>query len=217
MRKFLSKVLLKITDKKSILDLLDIQELNKRLTNSRIVKCNNQVTMRENSRFYEEAVVFNFNADKSKILISENTHIRGELLVFKYDGKISIGDNCFIGAGSKIWSGEFVEIGNNVLISHNVNIIDTNSHEINHLERAERFKELINNGHWKTKGSIKTSPIIIEDFVWISFNAIILKGVTVGKGAIVAAGAVVTKDVPAWSIVAGNPARVVRMIPEDER
>ncbi|HBN4333859.1 TPA: maltose O-acetyltransferase, partial [Escherichia coli] len=57
----------------------------------------------------------------------------------------------------------------------------------------------------------------IGDNVWIGFQAAILKGVTIGEGAVVAARAVVTKDVPAWSVVAGNPAKVVKEIPRDMR
>jgi acetyltransferase-like isoleucine patch superfamily enzyme len=60
-------------------------------------------------------------------------------------------------------------------------------------------------------------PVKINDRVWIGFNSIILKGVTIGEGGIVGAGSVVTKDVPPYTIVAGNPARVIREIPIDER
>ncbi|NNE14186.1 MAG: acyltransferase [Saprospiraceae bacterium] len=149
--------------------------------------------------------------------IGDNTHIRGQLLIFKYGGKIKIGTDCYIGEGTKIWSGDSIEIGNNVLISHNVNIIDTNSHEINSKIRNERYKDLLLNGHWVDKGEIITEAIVIEDNAWISFGVIILKGVKIGKGAIVAAGAVVTKDVDEWTIVAGNPAEVKRKIPIEER
>ncbi len=61
--------------------------------------------------FYENAVVYNFQMDNSKIFIGRNTHIRGELLVFKYGGKISIGDDCYVGEGTRIWSGESLIIG----------------------------------------------------------------------------------------------------------
>lgn len=61
------------------------------------------------------------------------------------------------------------------------------------------------------------APVKISDKVWIGFNSIILKGVTIGEGAVVGAGSVVTKDVPAWTVVAGNPARIIREIPENER
>lgn len=59
---------------------------------------------------------------------------------------------------------------------------------------------------------VDSQPIVVKNKAWIGFNSIILKGITIGEGAIVAAGSVVTKDVPAYSIVAGNPARVVRLI-----
>ena len=57
---------------------------------------------------------------------------------------------------------------------------------------------------------VKTKPIVIEDDVWVGFNSIILKGVTIGKGSIVAAGSVVSKDVEPFTVVAGNPALVIK-------
>ena len=99
-----------------------------------------------------------------------------------------------------------------MLISHNVNIIDTNSHELDAVERSERYKSLLLDGPWTTKGSIMSDPIEIHDYAWISFGAVILKGVIIGEGAIVAAGAVVVNDVPPYSVVVGNPARVVKKL-----
>jgi acetyltransferase-like isoleucine patch superfamily enzyme len=170
------------------------------------------VTLGNESKFYIESKIHNFQKDPEKILVGDNTHIRGELLLFKYGGSISIGDNCYMGEGSRIWSGDKVTIGNNVLISHNVNIIDTNSHELDYEERSERYKDLIANGHWNEKGSIHTEPIHIGDDVWISFGAIILKGLSIGRGSIVAAGAVVTENVPEFVVVAGNPAKIVKKL-----
>lgn len=160
--------------------------------------------------FKMSANVENISKNRNKINIGNNTIIEGELLVFNYGGRILIGDNVYVGTNSKIWSGDSISIGNNVLISHNVNIVDTNSHELNHLERAAGYKSLTKNGHPKDKTSIITGRIIIEDYVWISFGVTILKNVRIGKGAIIAAGSVVTKDVEPFSIVAGNPARVVK-------
>ena len=56
------------------------------------------------------------------------------------------------------------------------------------------------------------SPVVIEDYVWIGMNSIILKGVTIGKGAVVAAGSVVTKSVPPMTVVGGNPAEVIKKV-----
>ena len=57
---------------------------------------------------------------------------------------------------------------------------------------------------------VPTAAVRIEDKVWIGFNVIVLKGVTIGEGAVVGAGSVVVNDVPAWSVAVGNPARVIR-------
>ena len=69
---------------------------------------------------------------------------------------------------------------------------------------------MIDSGSWIEKKNITTSPITIKDYAWISFGATILKGVTIGRGAIVSANAVVTKDVPDFTMVAGNPAKTVK-------
>lgn len=74
---------------------------------------------------------------------------------------------------------------------------------------------------WKLKRkdwqNVKISRLTICDKSWIGFNSILLKGITVGEGAIVGAGSVVTKDVPPWTIVAGNPAKIIREIGVNER
>ncbi|WP_158587746.1 acyltransferase [Algoriphagus lacus] len=176
------------------------------------LSCKNDVTFGMGTKFTRTAKVENISKNKKNINIGNFSRIEGRLVVFKYGGRIDMGDFVYIGTGSNIWSGESVFIGNNVLISHNVNIIDTNSHEIDHYEREIRYKSLLNYGHPIDKSSIITGPIVIEDNVWISFGASILKNVTIGKGSIVAACSVVTKDVPSFCLVAGNPAKVVKKL-----
>ena len=207
MRRLVTKIIIKLIDI-SFLEKILFEKKELRLADA----CEKQVTLGRGSQFYAESRVDNLQSKEDFIIIGERTHIRGQLLVFKHSGHISIGNDCYIGEGTRIWSGESLTIGNNVLISHNVNIIDTNSHEIDFRERAERYKDLIKNGHWNDKGSIITSPIVIKDNAWISFNVTILKGVTIGKGAIVAAGSVVTKDIHDFEVVAGNPAKVIKKL-----
>ena len=86
--------------------------------------------------------------------------------------------------------------------------------EIEYLIRAERYKELITKGFPASKSTIITKPIIIEDHVWINPNSIILPGVVIGKGAIIAAGSVVTKNVDPFTMVAGNPAKYIKKVPQ---
>src|SRR5665213_2490341 len=77
-------------------------------------------TLGNGSRFLKQASVVNMQKDKTKIVIGRNSRIRGELLVFRYGGEIQIGDVCYIGEGTRLWSGERITIGNYVGIAHNV-------------------------------------------------------------------------------------------------
>lgn len=201
--------------KKIIFEILRLSKIHKVIFDIKeletIRSCTNAVTNYGGS-FYSSANVVNMGGNKMDIKIGENTHIRGELLTFKYGGRIFLGENCFLGENSKIWSGESILIGNDVLISHNVNIMDSSAHEIDFLERSDSFKSLLINGFPSEKGSILTSPIVIENNVWINFNTIILRGVTIGKGSIIAAGSVVTKDIPPFVLAGGNPCKVLKYL-----
>jgi acetyltransferase-like isoleucine patch superfamily enzyme len=192
---------------------ISTHEIREILERESIISCERNSLKEDSSRFYAQASVNNFQHKRDSISIGSDSHIRGTLQVFAYGGSIRIGNYCYIGENSHIWSGDKIEIGNNVLISHQVNIIDSNSHEINAFERAEGYKHILTKGHPKEKGSILTAPILIKDNVWISFGCIILKGVTIGEGAVVAAGSVVIKDVAPYSLVAGNPARFIKDLP----
>jgi acetyltransferase-like isoleucine patch superfamily enzyme len=162
------------------------------------------------------ARIRNAFGDSDRIVIGSHSHVRGELLVLGHGGRISIGKWCYVGVDTRIWSGVSIEIGNRVLISHSVNIFDNLSHPIRASERHEQARQIFTAGHPRNI-SLDDRPIKICDDAWIGACAMVMRGVTVGPGGIVAAGAVVTKDVPAYSIVAGNPAVVIRELSPDER
>ena len=130
-----------------------------------------------------------------------------------FGGKISVGENTYIGQGTSIQSKEKVTIGNNVIIANNVVILDNNNHPTSAVQRMQMSMcdDYIHDELWSWKYA-DSAPITIEENTWIGRDVRILKGVTVGKGSIVALGAIVTKDVPPYSIVAGNPARVVKKL-----
>jgi acetyltransferase-like isoleucine patch superfamily enzyme len=162
------------------------------------------------------ARIKNILGDSDKIVIGGHSHIAGELLIFGHGGKITIGEWCYVGVDTRIWSAASIEIGNRVLISHSVNIFDNLTHPLQASKRHEQVKQIFTSGHPR-KISLDEKPIKISDDAWIGACAMVLRGVTVGEGGIVAAGSVVTRDVPAYSIVAGNPAVVVRELSLDER
>ena len=100
-----------------------------------------------------------------------------------------------------------LEIGNYVSIAPGVIFLLDVNHQINTLTTFPLYTRLFSPNPLDANSK---GPLIIEDEVWIGTNAILVSGITIGKGAIIAAGAIVTKDVPPYSIVGGNPARIIR-------
>jgi acetyltransferase-like isoleucine patch superfamily enzyme len=154
--------------------------------------------------------IYNLQNKTDLITIGDNTCLRGELLIFAHGGSIKIGDYCYIGHGTRIWSAKNIVIGNRVLISHNVNIFDSDTHNINDpVARHNHYKEILLKNHPDVV-DLNEKEVIIEDDAFIACQSIILKGVTLGRGA------VVTKSVEPFTVVAGNPAKVIRKIEEPQ-
>jgi len=172
--------------------------------------------LREGAVLGKTARIRNNRGSSSKIVIGPHTHVAGELFLFAHGGEITIGEWCFVGEGSRIWSSASVKIGNRVNISHSVNIFDSRTHPLRAQDRYEQVKTILKEGHPR-EISLGECPVTICDDAWIGAGAIVLRGVTVGEGAIVGAGSVVTKNVQPYSIVAGNPAVLVRQLSSDER
>jgi len=168
------------------------------------------------TRFFSTSRVINNTGNVQDIKIGKNTIVKGELLNFAHGGEISIGDYCYIGDDARIWSAKGIKIGNRVLISHNVNIFDNLTHPLNASKRHAQFREIVTTGHPQDI-DLGEKVVEIQDDVLIGCMSVVLRGVTIGRGAIIGAGSVVTKNVPAWTVVAGNPAVKIREIPENER
>lgn len=142
----------------------------------------------------------------TKIVIGENTHIF-EFVVIRAvggSGDVIIGDNCYINACSVLYSGNGIAMGKYVLVGPCTVIAPAN----HAFERRDEF--IRHQGFMPSKGGV-----VIEDDVWIGANCVILDGAYIRRGAIVAAGSVVNNEVPEYAIVAGTPAEVVSMRPEN--
>jgi acetyltransferase-like isoleucine patch superfamily enzyme len=119
--------------------------------------------------------------------------------------RLHIGDNFYIGRYSQIECD--AEIGDDVILANCVALVGRYDHHYQQLGTGIRMASQIRDGDYDWKGL--NSCVTIGNDVWIGFGAIVLSGVTIGEGSIVAAGSVVTKDVPEYTIVGGNPARKI--------
>jgi acetyltransferase-like isoleucine patch superfamily enzyme len=150
-----------------------------------------------------------------RIEVGTKCLIHGTLITATAEARIVIGSNVFISGHSQIDCVCSVRVEDDVMISFESLIFDSDHHSQSLSVRLRDIQDWRHGYHdWTTTPS---SPVLIRRGAWIGARTIILKGVTVGVGSVVGAGAVVTKDVPDWTVVAGNPARVIREIPENER
>ncbi|WP_029079935.1 DapH/DapD/GlmU-related protein [Bradyrhizobium sp. th.b2] len=165
------------------------------------------------ARLMPTARIRNIRGDSDCIVIGANSIIRGELLTFAHGGRIEIGSWCYVGENSRIWSAGSVRIGDRVLIAHDVNVFDNLTHPVDHVARHRQIQEMFTKGHPRQL-DLDERPVMINDDAWIGAGVFLTRGVRIGARAIVAAGSVVTGDVAEDTVVAGNPARLVRSVLE---
>jgi acetyltransferase-like isoleucine patch superfamily enzyme len=158
----------------------------------------------------------NESGRKERIIIGHHCRVNGSLMC-KENGLIQLGNFTTLQNNAHILCLTSVKIGHFVGIADGTIITDNNNHSIDPIERVKHRIRVAPGGEgypgmgngWELSES---APTVIEDVVWIGANATILKGVVVGEGAVVAKNAVVTKSVPPYTLVAGNPAKIVREI-----
>jgi acetyltransferase-like isoleucine patch superfamily enzyme len=156
--------------------------------------------------------------DRTYLTVGDNCFLSASFVFEAKTGEICLGDRCYLGANTSILCRSRVSLGNDVTIAWDVMIYDHDSHSMDWRDRAkavqlfyERYGEsdCFDRLDWS---NVRSAPIVIHDRVWIGFGATVLKGVTIGEGAIVAARSVVTQDVEPYTVVAGNPARAIRKL-----
>jgi acetyltransferase-like isoleucine patch superfamily enzyme len=147
-------------------------------------------------------------APRDRVTIGEDSVVRG-ILRNEASGRIQIGRFVYVGDGALLSAAGQVRVDDGVLIAHGAQILDNDSHPVDAAEREAHFRSLLGY-HDGVRVTLPAVPVHLERRCWIGLNAIVLKGVTVGVDSIVAAGAMVTRDVPTGVVVAGNPAAVVK-------
>lgn len=139
--------------------------------------------------------------NKGRLIIGDRVRIASDVATTELgvgpNGCLDIGDSAFINYGCSIAATLSVRIGARCNIGSHVTIMDNDFHQLD----PERRNELP-----------PSAPIVLEENVWLGVRVVVLRGVTIGAGSVVAAGSIVVRDVPARSLAGGVPARVIRAL-----
>ncbi len=163
--------------------------------------------------YLETTQIFRFMRSKRSRAIELGAHVScyaGVSFAVGEHGACKVGDFTLLN-GALIMADERIEIGSHCLVSWNVGIADSDFHPIDAAQR--RLDTMALAPFYRNRPPrppLRTAPVIIKDNVWIGMNAVILKGITIGENSVIAAGAVVSNDVPMNVVVAGNPAVIVK-------
>ncbi|MET4231300.1 acetyltransferase-like isoleucine patch superfamily enzyme [Bradyrhizobium sp. I1.8.5] len=149
----------------------------------------------------------------NRLTIGDESIIHANITFEDEGADVRIGSRSYIGLSNLICFRN-VSIGDDVLVSWGATIVDHDSHNLQWDLRRNDVRDW-GRGH-KDWSHVPTAPVVIADRAWIGFNVTVLKGVTIGESAVVAACSVVTRDVPPNALVAGNPARIIRMLNDSD-
>lgn len=180
------------------------------------------LTCRTRKKILKKAILlgtkYNFNyrsgvdlvdgAKQEQVILHDHVDMYGRIVVC-HKGTVIMGEYSKIGIGTKLIAVNNITIGKYTAIADNTTIVDNNNHPIDP-EYRRKMRETPHGSDMRQWKHAANAPIIIGENVWIGTNARICKGVHIGDNAIIAACSVVTKDVPANAVVAGNPAKIVK-------
>lgn len=203
--------------------ILDILKRKKTVVTS-LEKYKNYFTKKDTTFMQNSTIRFDVVdqiEDRKYVTIGEKGIINAHFIFESGKGEIVIGNNVHLG-GVTFISRNKIEIHNDVTMAWGIMIYDHNSHSVNWEDRKNDNQQCYddymnyngNNVVNKDWSFVVDAPIVIESKVWVGFDATILKGVKIGEGAVIGAKSVVTKNVEPWTVVAGNPAVVVKYLPE---
>lgn len=156
-------------------------------------------------------VVNNLSGDPARVTVGDCCNLAVSIHC-EARGQVHIGNHVFMSATTKIRCDYGIRVGNYCMFGPDVRLWDTRNHPLSVSQRERQARQIC-------RGKVDSyeaggGPILLEDNVWLCMDVIVLAGVTIGHGSVVAAGSVVTKDVPAMSLAAGVPARVISSVPE---
>lgn len=173
--------------------------------------------VRERARFAASAIIGD-SADVRSVgspeyvTIGDFSYIDGEIMMLTPEARCVMGKYCFLGAASRLWVQRSITIGDFVLIAPRVDIFDNDSHTLDAATRREDAIDQFERKRPMRYDRVACAEVVIDSDVWIGTRSTILKGVHIGRGAVIAAGSVVTRHVPPYTLVGGNPAREIRKL-----
>lgn len=153
--------------------------------------------------------------ERSRIEVGAGCLIDGTLVTEAPGSIVQVGSNVSIGGGSLLAAVKQIIVEDDVLIAYECIVTDSDNHNVRYSLRKNDLRDWLAGKHDWNK--VQTAPVRICKGAWLGARTIITKGVTVGEGAVCGMGSVVTKDVAPYTIVAGNPARIIKELPPDER
>ena len=188
-----------------------LKKIYHKLRRNKVVSMvNNKATIEGNNHFFADscAIILGDGATKEQVRLMDSCWLEGVIHV-RTRGVVILHEHSRIAPSSQIMCVNRIEVGAYTAIASGTTICDNNNHPVSpqYREYMRTTPRLNDAREWKHSDN---APIIIGKNCWIGSNVRICKGVTIGDNAVVAACSVVTKDVPANSIVAGNPAKVVK-------
>jgi acetyltransferase-like isoleucine patch superfamily enzyme len=170
--------------------------INVYLSPSAIVKRGQKIKLGANV-VVERDVTLWVDTNESYIAIGDDSYLSSQCILNTFDGWISLGSNCTVNSYAILYGHGGLQIGNDVRIAPQVMIMP-----MNHIYKDPHVAI--------RKQGIRAQGIKIEDDVWLGAGAVILDGVTIGRGSVIGAGAIVTKDIPRYSVAVGVPAKVIK-------
>lgn len=168
------------------------------------------VLVAPDSKVHFEKVSYRENCE---LVIGHGSIVQTAIVFERPGSTVRIGENTFVGGGL-LATAQRISIGSDVLIAWGTTVVDHDSHSLHWSQRSNDVRDWYSGR--KDWSCVLMKAVTIQDRAWLGFNCAVLKGVTIGEGAVVAACSVVTRDVPPYTLVAGNPAREVRKLHNTE-
>jgi acetyltransferase-like isoleucine patch superfamily enzyme len=185
--------------------------VNPDLDRQKALIANGNLIVGANTDLYKCSIsVFDPQPGHPNITIGDDCAIEGRIILHSNNARITIGNRVFIGSNALLFCYDSIEIGDDVMFSWDCTVIDTNAHSLRSAERKQDVLDWKKGPQFKDWSRVESQKVVIGPSCWLGFKSIVMKGVRLGDGCVVAAGSVVTKNFEPFSVIGGNPASFIK-------